>query len=131
MKVIDKAKAHFNSLDIKEIEIPEWSDDGEILKIYAKPLTLAEMSKLQKYAKDDDVALMAYCLIHKALDAEGNKVFDIGDVLVDNGNAAIGTIKSIGSATAITLEDGATQAVAGDDEIVNKNPVTFILHFEK
>ena len=22
---------------------------------------------------------MAYCLIHKALDAEGNKVFDIGD----------------------------------------------------
>ena len=45
MKVIDKAKAHFNSLDIKEIEIPEWSDDGEILKIYAKPLTLAEMSR--------------------------------------------------------------------------------------
>jgi hypothetical protein len=79
MKLIEKAKAHFNALEIKEIEIPEWSVDGEILKIYSKPLTLAEMSKLQKYAKDDDVALMAYCLIHKALDAEGDKVFDIGD----------------------------------------------------
>ena len=79
MKLIEKAKAHFNALEIKEIEIPEWSVDGEILKIYSKPLTLAEMSKLQKYAKDDDVALMAYCLIHKALDAEGDKVFDISD----------------------------------------------------
>ena len=79
MSVIDKAKAHFDSLEIKEIEIPEWSDGDEVLKVYAKPLTLAEMSKLQRYAKDDDVALMAYCLIHKALDADGEKVFDISD----------------------------------------------------
>ena len=79
MSVIDKAKAHFDSLEIKEIEIPEWSDGDEVLKVYAKPLTLAEMSKLQRYAKDDDVALMAYCLIHKALDADGEKVFDLSD----------------------------------------------------
>jgi hypothetical protein len=79
MSLIDKAKAHFDSLEIKEIEIPEWSDGDEVLKVYAKPLTLAEMSKLQRYAKDDDVALMAYCLIHKALDADGEKVFDISD----------------------------------------------------
>ncbi len=57
MKIIDKAKAHFDSLEIKEIEVPEWSSQGEVIKIYAKPLTLAEMSKLQRYAKDDDVAL--------------------------------------------------------------------------
>jgi len=79
MKIIDRAKAHFDSLEIKEIEIPEWSDGDEVLKIYAKPLTLAEMSKLQSYAKNDDVALMAYALIHKALDSEGNKVFDLSD----------------------------------------------------
>jgi hypothetical protein len=79
MKVIDKAKAHFDSLEIKEIEIPEWSDGDEVLKVYAKPLTLAEMSKLQRYAKDDDVALMAYCLIYKALDSDGEKVFDLSD----------------------------------------------------
>ena len=80
MKVIEKAKAHFDSLEIKEIKVPEWTEDGEeTLVIYAKPLTLAEMSRLQRYAKDDDVALMAYCLIDKALDAEGNKLFDKGD----------------------------------------------------
>ena len=79
MSVIDKAKAHFDSLEIKEIEIPEWSEGEKVLKVYAKPLTLAEMSKLQKLAKDDDVALMAYCLIYKALDADGEKVFDLSD----------------------------------------------------
>ena len=73
MSVIDKAKAHFDSLGIREIEIPEWSEGEKVLKVYAKPLTLAEMSKLQKLAKDDDVALMAYCLIYKALDSEGDK----------------------------------------------------------
>ena len=80
MKLIDKAKAHFDSLEVKEIKVPEWTEDGEeTLTIYSKPLTLAEMSKLQRYAQDDDVALMAYCLIHKALDSEGNKLFDVGD----------------------------------------------------
>ena len=79
MSAIDKAKDHFNSIEVKVIEIPEWSDENEVFKIYAKPLTLGEMSKLQKYAKNDDVALMAYCLIHKCLDADGNKMFDLSD----------------------------------------------------
>ena len=79
MSVIDKAKEHFDSLEIKCIEVPEWSDENETFKVYAKPLTLGEMSKLQKYAKNDDVALMAYCLIHKCLDAEGSKMFDLND----------------------------------------------------
>ena len=78
---------------------------------------------------DDAVSVGDTGLTVKTVDAR--KVFDVGDVLVDNGNAAIGTIKSITSATNIVLESGAAEAVAGDDEIVNKNPVTFILHFEK
>jgi hypothetical protein len=78
---------------------------------------------------DDAISVNDTSIVVKTVDAR--KVFDVGDVLVDNGNAAIGTIKSIGSATAITLESGAAEAVASDDEIVNKNPVTFILHFEK
>jgi len=79
MKAIERAKAHFVEQDVKVIEVHEWSDGDEVLKVFAKPLTLAEMSKLQRYAKDDDVALMAYCLIHKALDSDGEKVFDLSD----------------------------------------------------
>jgi len=79
MKLIDKAKAHFDSLDVKEIEIPEWSDGDEVLKVYAKPLTLAETSKLYKMSKEDDLTMMAYVLIYKALDENGDKLFDLGD----------------------------------------------------
>ena len=78
---------------------------------------------------DDPISASDTTATVKTVDAR--KVFAVGDVLVDNGNAAIGTIKSIGSATAITFEAGATEAVAGDDEIVNKNPVTYVLHFER
>ena len=64
--------------------------------------------------------------------SHAGKAFAIGDVLVDNGNAAIGTIKSIATnGLSITLESGCAEAVADNDEIVPKNPITFILHFEK
>lgn len=80
MKAIDRAKAHFDSLDIKKIEVPEWGDDdGNPLVIYCKPITLAETQKLYKLAREDDLAMMAYVVIYKALDAEGNKLFDLTD----------------------------------------------------
>jgi hypothetical protein len=80
MKAIERAKQHFDSFDLKEIEVPEWGDEeGNPLLIYAKPLTLAEQSKIVKYAKDDEVSLMAYTLIFKGLDKEGNKLFDLND----------------------------------------------------
>ena len=79
MNVLENAKMHFESLGIKTIEVPEWGDDNGPLVIYAKPLTLAEMSKLQRYAQNNDVELMAYCLIHKALDEDMNKIFTISD----------------------------------------------------
>ena len=68
-----------------------------------------------------------------SFNVDGNaaqKAFAVGDVLVDNGNAAIGTVKSLTN-TVITLESGCTEAIADNDEIVPKNPITFVLHFEK
>jgi len=79
MKAIEKAKAHFDSLEIKTIEVPEWGDEDNPLIIHAKPITLLETSKLYKMAKDDDLAMMAYVLIYKALDENGDKLFDLGD----------------------------------------------------
>ena len=80
MKAIERAKAHFDSLDIKKISVPEWGDDdGNPLEIYAKPLTLQETSKLYRMAKEDDMAMLAYVLIYKALDANGDKIFNLED----------------------------------------------------
>jgi hypothetical protein len=79
MAIIDNAVKHFESLEIKKIEVPEWGDGDEPLVIYSKPITLSETSKLYALAKDNDVEMLAYVLIYKALDEEGNKIFSLAD----------------------------------------------------
>lgn len=80
MSAIDNAKKHFDNIDTKEIEVPEWGEDADNpLKIYCKPITLQETSKFMKLAKDDEIELLAYVLIYKALDEEGKKLFTIAD----------------------------------------------------
>jgi hypothetical protein len=79
MSAIDNAKKHFAEQDVKVIEVPEWGDENKPLKIYSKPLTLAETSKLYKMSREDDLTMMAYVLIYKALDENGDKLFDLAD----------------------------------------------------
>ena len=79
MSAIDNAKKHFAEQDVKVIEVPEWGEDNQPLKIYSKPLTLAETSKLYKMSKEDDLTMMAYVLIYKALNSNGDKLFDLAD----------------------------------------------------
>ncbi len=75
MKAIENAKKHFAEQDVKVIKVPEWGSDDEPLMIYSKPLTLAETSKLYKMSREDDLTMMAYVLIYKALDSNGDKLF--------------------------------------------------------
>ena len=79
MKAIENAVKHFAEQDVKVIEVPEWGDEENPLKIYSKPLTLAETSKLYKMSQEDDLTMMAYVLIYKALDENGDKLFDLSD----------------------------------------------------
>ena len=74
MKAIDKAKAHFNTLEIKKIDVPEWD-----LVIYAKPLNLFETKKLMKFANDDSVEMLAYVVMLKSLDDKGDPLFTLED----------------------------------------------------
>jgi hypothetical protein len=79
MKAIENAKKHFAEQDVKVIKVPEWGSDDEPLMIYSKPLTLAETSKLYKMSREDDLTMMAYVLIYKALDSNGDKLFSLED----------------------------------------------------
>lgn len=74
MKAIDKAKAHFNTLEIKKIDVPEWD-----LVIYAKPLNLFETKKLMRFANDDSVEMLAYVVMLKSLDDKGDPLFTLED----------------------------------------------------
>ena len=57
MKLIDRAKSHFESLGIQSIEISEWKDEaGNPSVIYWNPITLSEKNKL--FTLEDKIALM-------------------------------------------------------------------------
>ena len=81
LSVLDRAKAHFGQR--RSISIPEWKDgDGNPTVLYWKPFTLDEQARLRaarNAASDDETDGMLRILIAKATDAEGKKVFDIGD----------------------------------------------------
>lgn len=79
MKAIENAKKHFAEQDVRVIKVPEWGTEDEPLTIYSKPLTLAETSKLYKMSREDDLTMMAYVLIYKALNSDGDKLFSVED----------------------------------------------------
>ena len=74
-KLIDAAVAHFSSLELREVRIPEWTDDV----FYAKNLTLADMAKLSTRAQEDTWDYMCYVIIFGLQDSQGEPVLDIGD----------------------------------------------------
>lgn len=79
MSAIDNAVAHYKSIDTKIIEVPEWGDGDQPMKILCEPITLFDMKKFMKLAKDDEVEMLVYVLIYKALDGNGDKIFTIED----------------------------------------------------
>jgi hypothetical protein len=74
MGILDNAKAHFDKLETKVIEVPEWD-----VIIYSTPFTMGEKKSLWKFAKGDDFEFMVRTLVLKALDSDGKKMFDISD----------------------------------------------------
>mgnify|MGYP003344305053 CR=1 FL=1 len=84
MKIIERAKSHFESLGVQSIEVPEWQDDdGKPSVIYWNPITLSEKNKLFKKSENlNDIGILADVVIMKALDKDGNKLFTLEDKLV-------------------------------------------------
>ena len=84
MKIIERAKSHFENLGVQSIEVPEWKDDdGNASVVYWNPITLSEKNKLFKNSSNlSDVSILADIVVMKALDKEGNKIFTLEDKLV-------------------------------------------------
>tara|TARA_R100001463_G_scaffold23008_2_gene55108 strand:- start:202 stop:546 length:345 start_codon:yes stop_codon:yes gene_type:complete len=80
--VVDKidffegVKNHFESLDIKIIEVPEWGLEGD-KAIYVRPFTMNEKAKLFKGANDSDLSVLVDVIIQKAETQSGDKMFDL------------------------------------------------------
>ena len=59
-KAIDNVVAHFDSQEIKKIEVKEWGTEDQPLEIFTKPLTLQESKKLYKMANSMHNQNMAF-----------------------------------------------------------------------
>jgi|TARA_A100001201_G_scaffold74159_1_gene67393 hypothetical protein len=70
-------KSHFEALDVKIIEVPEWNMEGD-KSMYVRPFTMKEKARLFKGANDNDLNVLVDIIIAKAEDKSGNKMFDIG-----------------------------------------------------
>ena len=60
-----------------------------------------------------------------------NLVFAPGDVVYDEDDRLMGTIKSVNSATSLTFEDNLSNAGVNDKILYNASPITLVLSFEK
>lgn len=112
LSAIDRAKAHYINQPIKEIVVPEWADDeGNPFVFYARPFTLQDQGKLQFAVKNQSEAdALAEVLIMKAIDAEGNKVFNVGDKVALRNSVDANVLARI-----------ANQIMGGNSEELEKN----------
>ena len=64
-------------------------------------------------------------------DVDAFLMFAPGDVIYDEDDRLMGTVKSIDSATQITFEDNLANAGVNDKVLYNASPITLVLSFEK
>ena len=77
-RFIDKLKKAANlTPTVREVTL----SDGTYVEFWCKPLTMAERERAQKEARSDDAGQFALqLLVNKAQDANGNKLFNPGDI---------------------------------------------------
>ena len=71
----ERVKAHLESLSDQVLEVPEWGEDGQALRIHFRPLTLHERQQLYPYASKGDLSYLARVIILKARDEAGAPLF--------------------------------------------------------
>jgi len=78
LNALDRLKKAANLEPIKkEVTL----SDGSIFEMYVTPLTMAERERAQKQVKNDDPnAFALQLLMNKALDVNGVKIFNAGEI---------------------------------------------------
>ena len=61
---------HFESLEVKIIEVPEWGLEGE-RAIYVRPFTMNEKARIFKGANDSDLNVLVDVIIQKSETKDG------------------------------------------------------------
>lgn len=76
MSLIEQAKAHFSTKEVRKLEVPEWG-----ATLYCKPLTLDDRAKIAARADGNATDYLIYAVIFGATNEQGEQVFGIDDKL--------------------------------------------------
>lgn len=84
--ILLRAKQHWLAkiAEVRIIEVPEWGTDGEPLRIWVRPATLAVRDKIYQAIKDGSLQGLATTLVVRARDEDGKPLFsqmDMRDLL--------------------------------------------------
>lgn len=74
MKAIDKVRSHYDKQEVAKKYIEEWD-----MTVYRHPITMSERGTISSRAEGDIMETLVYAIIYKAVDENGEKLFDISD----------------------------------------------------
>ena len=74
MSAIDKVGEYFDNQDRGHIHVEEWD-----LDIYWSPMTIGEIGRIERISKGNNAQILIECLVLKAEDADGKKLFTLED----------------------------------------------------
>jgi len=74
MNVLENAKKHFESIEVRELDVPEWA-----CKIYSTAMTLNDVSSLNEQATPGTAKYMAKLIVRMAKDVDGKQLFNNAD----------------------------------------------------
>lgn len=76
-QILDAARRHGAPDNLRSIEVPEWG-----CTIYWTPFTLREREEVRRRAIVNQADGQAHLIFLKAVDRDGNKLFDAADKLI-------------------------------------------------
>ncbi len=74
MSIIDKVKAHNETVELASVYISEWDET-----LYYKPITVAELDKVGSVLRSKPIEGMIDILIMKGLNKDGSRAFSVAD----------------------------------------------------
>jgi|TARA_X000000950_G_scaffold173042_1_gene210610 hypothetical protein len=104
MSILDNAKKHFQSKEVKTIEVKEWNTT-----FIVKPMTLDEQRRLLEKSEKNQVEAMVDLIIMKCLQEDGKtpafKLSDKQDLLKEvDPNIMTEIVNKIGSESSVQIE---------------------------
>jgi len=96
--------SHWDSLEIKIIEVEEWGLIGDNA-IYSKPFNMLEKAKIYKGANESDLNVLIDVIIEKSLTKDGEKMFNLEHRMKFKIKADTDVIAKVATAIMNTTDD--------------------------